>query len=249
VDILRLPRRAFFYADPDASRRTASYVVEGDYVAVLRVNPDWYLVDFFGPRLEKRGWLRREDFVRSPWIAQRAATPRFAVSAACVEQDGHVLLEAVEVRDRKSGRRTQMIYAGQVIPAWGTCDRAVGFQDANFDGYPDLSFTSVQGMANSSESFYLFDPARERFVYDDALSSLSDPMIDAAKREIRAGWRNGAAEHQSERYRYVKGQLTLIESVNERCAFNDELDVCIVATRRLVRGVYVDTTTKRPLPP
>jgi hypothetical protein len=248
VDIVRLPRRAYFYERPEASKKTAAYVVTGDYVAVLRKDPDWFLVDFSGPRRQTRGWLRREDLVHGLWIAQKHAGPQFTVSAACEAQGGAVDLRAIEVKERASGRRIQTIYLdGMGPPVRGTCDDVIAVTDVNFDGYPDLVFRAAEGMVNFTDAFYVFNPAHRTFVYDEELSSLSQPVIDSAKREIRAAWRNGAAEHGSERYRFEGSRLTLIERIVERCGVERD-DECVVTTRRLDHGVYVETTTTRREP-
>jgi hypothetical protein len=248
VDIVRLPRQAYFYQAPDASKKTAAYVVADDYVAVLRKTADWFLVDFFGKASETRGWIRREDLVHGHWVEQSAKMPQYSFAVACQHEAGsdRISVDALEIKNRSSGQRTQIFYDLNGADP-GKCEDVVALEDANFDGYPDLVISAqdnvVRDDVNYSVAFYLFHPERQRFEVHDGLSALTQPEIDPVKREIRAGYRNGATEHGSERYHFAGGRLVLIESEVEKCGGDD--DVCDVTTRRLVRGAYVVTKTKR----
>ena len=248
VDVLRLPRQAYFYSAPDASNKTPAYVVAGDYVAVLRRSGDFFLADFFGAQGDTRGWLRHEDFVSGHWCDQRAKTPQYTFAAACTENasdDDHVYVDALEVKDRASGRRIQILYDIGAM-ALGTCSDAVWLADANFDGYPDIVIRVLEGGANFLNGFFLFDPVRRRFELHEGLSELSQPEIDPVKQEIRSAWRDGAAVHGHARYRFASGRLMLLESEVETCAINDDdPGLCEVTTRRLVHGAYVEAKSKR----
>jgi hypothetical protein len=256
ADIVRLPRQAYFYGAPDVSKRTAAYVVPGDYVAVLRKTADWLLVDFFGPTRETRGWIRREDLIASPWVAQSATTPHHSFAVACQPVDDgqpdpdlqRIVVEALEIRERESGRRTQIFYELASVGG-GKCEDVVALEDANFDGHPDLVISAQsepRSDVNNTETFYLFDPGRQRFDVHDGLSKLTQPTVDPVKREIRAGYRSGCCEHGADRYRFVGGRLVLIESEVEKCGLGaDDPHLCDVTTRRLVHGAYVVTKTKR----
>ena len=249
VDIVRLPRQAYFYQAPDAAKKTAAYVVADDYVAVLQKTADWLLVDFFGATSETRGWIRREDLVRGPWVEQTAKTAQYSFSVACRHDAGDwISVDALQIKDRSSGRRTQVFYDLNRVQDMARCEDVVALEDANFDGYPDLVVqaqpNALQALVNYFFAFYLFHPERQRFEVHDGLSALTDPEVDPVKREIRAGYRNGAAEHGSERYHFAGGRLILIESEVEKCGDDD---LCDVTTRRLVRGAYVVTKTKRRL--
>ncbi len=249
VDIVPVPRQAFFYNAPDVSKRGAAYVVADDQVAVLQETEDWLLVDYFGPRNDTRGWLRREDFVRGPWVAQRQAAPRYAFAAACtVVAGGGIDADAIEIKERATGRRSQILYDLGVYLG-SACEDVVSVVDANFDGYPDFSLRAIEGNANYMDTFYLYNPVTRQFEFSNELSQLDCPEVDPAKKEIRAGGRNGAMEHQTDRYRFVNGRLTLLESVNEKCGIDpQDPGQCLVTTRRLVRGAYVETQVKKREP-
>ena len=69
----------------------------------------------------------------------------------------------------------------ETIP-WST--DSVHWQDANFDGYPDLSYTTYVTVHNAYEAWWLWDPETERFERSEALSGLG-MYPDAEKRQLR----------------------------------------------------------------
>ncbi len=80
--------------------------------------------------------------------------------------------------------------------------------DLNFDGTPDLRVIDVRPAGpNVSYINWLFDPASQRFVRSEALDELVAPEFDAARRQVRSSWRDGATRYGSESYTFRDGQL------------------------------------------
>src|SRR5690606_24850211 len=88
-------------------------------------------------------------------------------------------------------------------------NRCLHFLDANFDGYPDIMADFADGGAgpNYANIFYLFDATTKRFVYNEALSALSQVEVDTMNHVIRSAWRNGAGQHGSAEYRFIDGKM------------------------------------------
>lgn len=54
-------KRAYFYAEPNESKVTKTYLVTGDLIYIYKQGSDWYYVKFQGPKKETTGWIRKSD--------------------------------------------------------------------------------------------------------------------------------------------------------------------------------------------
>jgi hypothetical protein len=196
------------------------------------------------------------DGVAEPWVQQKVSPPGFDVFVKCPEEGDdnyrRCPIRAIDIRDHGTGARSQLLeFPGENVNAQTSpADSAVKVVDANFDGFVDLVFTAVQGMANRMDAFYLYHPKTKQFTFDDELSGLSSPEIDGKRKEIRTYDRESANHYISERYRYIAGKLTRVESV-ETCygsssSETDAVDTVTTTTTTLVHGKYVETVTKKP---
>jgi len=90
-------------------------------------------------------------------------------------------------------------------------ENAVGTVDANFDGYQDLRVvTQVSATANVIASFYLYDPATNRFIYNSFLSNLPAPSFNADTKSVGTFWHIGPGSNDEEgEYQYQNGQYVL----------------------------------------
>jgi hypothetical protein len=61
---------------------------------------------------EQTGWIDMESFVRGQWIDQSSSTPLFTFRAAIDVVDGFTIVNAIEVVDRKTGNRHQLLFSG-----------------------------------------------------------------------------------------------------------------------------------------
>lgn len=163
---------------------------------------------------ETIGWIRTEDRYRGQWERHITEQPRFRfeVRGADVNIEDHDytrgMLAAIKVIDIKSNQTVQIMtdIGAEITNALNRC---LHFVDANFDGHPDIMADFADGGAspNYSNIFYLFDPVSKQFVYDDALSELSQVEVDPLHQVIRSAWRNGAGQHGAAEYRFINGKL------------------------------------------
>ncbi|MEZ4608086.1 MAG: lysozyme inhibitor LprI family protein [Deinococcales bacterium] len=84
-------------------------------------------------------------------------------------------------------------------------------EDMNFDGYNDLRVREfLPAGANIPYLYWLYQPAIERFIANQALSQLTSPNFDQTTGIITSAWRSSAASYGQDSYRYQEGQLLLI---------------------------------------
>jgi hypothetical protein len=85
----------------------------------------------------------------------------------------------------------------------------INAEDVNFDGYTDLRILVSGGSANAYYDFWLWNPARQKFVFHAALSKLSSPKFDAQSKTVCSFTHISATDSTVETYRFQDGQLRL----------------------------------------
>lgn len=106
-----------------------------------------------------------------------------------------------------------------------------GFQlygeDVDFDGNTDFYYTYSQGTHDSYYSFYIWDPAAERFIPDPyGLDALPSPGFHGESKTVAAGHRS-AASGSTIYYRYQDGALDPIRE----CWFDAWGGICRMAVQ------------------
>ncbi len=250
-DVLFLGKDVPVFAQADrASARTA--LNAGSHVAVLASRSDWVEIESFDQDgSATHGWIDRDDIRHIRWVEQRAMTRDFRFRVAFpAENDATegnaaepVSPAAIEVIDRKTGRRTQVIRDFMSDP-WGEPGADfLQLVDANFDGHPDIDIFGMSGGAgpNSTRNLFLFDAATRRFVFDETLSGLPQLHIDPRTRTIHSAQRGGCCNHSSETYRYIGGRLTLVASWEQSWLGESRVET---TTGRLRNGKMQHRTTR-----
>lgn len=223
-DILPLAKTVPFYARAD--RASPQGKVEADsFVALLSESAEWAEVERFTPDSQHlHGWINRDDLEDVRWIEQKATTKAFRFRAAYPvatdkkwhdqDQDGAV---AIEVLDRATGKRVQIIRDFYSSPMDGPSDEALRVIDANFDGQPDLVIAGHDGGAgpNSADNFFLFDPSSRTFRFEQELSDLTQTNVDPKNRTITSAERASCCDHLSTTWRYIGGKLTQVATWEE----------------------------------
>lgn len=211
-----------------ASRSTSTSVLPaGSYVAVVESGSEWEEVDHFAQDgTSTRGWIDRDDLQDIKWVDQQAKTKQFRFRiafSATADDDAHATAVAVEVINRKTGNRAQVIRDFYAEP-WGENDTSLRIIDANFDGHPDLRFGGSSGGAgpNNTSNFFLFDAKSGRFVFDEVLSDLSQIELDTHKKLITSAQRGGCCSHSSQTWRYKNGRLVEIANWDESLTVDGE---------------------------
>ena len=87
------------------------------------------------------------------------------------------------------------------------------FEDVNFDGYDDLVIFSHDGGAgpNFGNNYFIFNLKTKNFIQNQTMSDLSQPEVNHKTKTVYAAWRNGAANHGWEKYKWIKNKLTMVE--------------------------------------
>jgi hypothetical protein len=81
--------------------------------------------------------------------------------------------------------------------------------DMNFDGHPDLRLIEFRSAGpNTPWLNWLYDPTQARFVASQALDALPSAEFDAATREVRSPWRDGATRSGVDVHVWQAGTLT-----------------------------------------
>jgi hypothetical protein len=210
----------------EAASAPMGTLAAGRYAGIIAASAEWIAieqVDADGSTLP--GWIRRDDLsAGDARIPQQAATAnlRFVLAFAPTDDDAAVLT-AIDIRDAATGQRRQILRDIDAEPMAARAD-VLQLVDANFDGWPDLSVPAYSGGAgpNATQNIFLFDPARQRFVFEPTLSSLPQLDIDPGSRTLTSASRGGCCSHASSTYRYVQGQLQEVASWEESLSADGE---------------------------
>ncbi len=90
-------------------------------------------------------------------------------------------------------------------------DSGFVIEDVNFDGYKDIRL--MEGLMAGPDVpyiYWLFEPQQKSFVYSEAFSELTSPVIDAQKKQITVPWRDGAMGTGESIYTVEKDKPVLI---------------------------------------
>lgn len=253
-DVLYIAATVPTYAQP-ASGWATGRLRAGTYVAVISRDSEWLQVD----QIDQGGaatstWLSRDELTPAKWIVQHAETDtlrfRLAIERDADDADASADTEggvpvAVEIRDADTGTRRQILRDFSADRIEGSAD-VLQLVDANFDGFPDLLIPGMSGGAgpNSTQNVFLFDPAHQRFVFDAALSGMSQLSIDAASRTVSTASRDGCCGYTSETYRYAGKALELIGSESSAMTGDGRYQEITRGTLRNGRMVYRTTRTR-----
>lgn len=99
----------------------------------------------------------------------------------------------------------------QTLPtdSQGTCDLFLPqVVDYNFDGHADLSIAqTLPAGPNIPHEYWLFDPATQRFVANEALSDITSPEVDVKHKRLYHFWRASCCSHGLDVYAWKGKQL------------------------------------------
>ena len=76
---------------------------------------------------------------------------------------------------------------------------------------------------NNGYNFYIYNPKSKQFEYNQILSDLTQTQVDINTKTIRSFWRNGAAEHGSEEYKWINGELIMTKQIIRTYTQNNEI--------------------------
>jgi hypothetical protein len=86
------------------------------------------------------------------------------------------------------------------------------FPDINFDGHADLAFLRVMGVSNAWSDYHLFDPATQRWQFNEELSDYPNIILDEKTRTLsfhnKGGY--GGAWYESGTIQWVNDKAIMI---------------------------------------
>lgn len=89
---------------------------------------------------------------------------------------------------------------------------AVQSVDANFDGYQDLQLLTDCGQVGSCRSeFYLYDPAKDCFVFNKVLSELGNPEFDPERKQVKTFSSSSNVDSRASTYEFHDGAFVLVK--------------------------------------
>ena len=190
----------------------------GDFIALTKETDEWYEGDYISENGEiMEGKIFIDDLIsdsKSKIISVNNLNLRINYSIVKNEEfasyDGEIY--NIKIYNSKD-KLIQVIKNPGLLSRFGSKDSIVNIIDANFDGYLDIEIYAHDGGAgpNSGNNYYLFNPKNQQFEFHQQLSELTQIQVDGKSKNIYAAWRNGAANHGAERYKWLKGKLTQVE--------------------------------------
>lgn len=94
--------------------------------------------------------------------------------------------------------------------------------DADFNGYSDLTYTSVSWASGSSSYLWLWDEEKGQFMEEPVFCKISNPRIDPEK-EIVYGWNSYtlAGDGEDTFYLWENGRLICVRRIEAICYWGD----------------------------
>ncbi len=221
IDILCIPKKISFQTDKK------EYVLSGgDFLAITKKDDEWYYGDFVYPNgTYISGKIYADDMLDGNIKTQDTKNHKFQIFYSSSSEDspwsGIATIHSIRVYD-KNGKKIQTIRdAGYLTNKNYTLDMI----DVNFDGYEDMMIYSHDGGVgpNNGYNFYVYNPKSKRFEHNLILSGLTQTQVDTKAKMIIAAWRNGAAEHGYEEYKWINGKLTMTKQTVETYMQDDNI--------------------------
>lgn len=184
----------------------------GDFIAVTNETDEWYYGEYISVTGEvTAGKIFIDDLSKSELKTKNVNG--LALKIKYILHDSEDWGNAGEIVGIKIYSQNKLI---QVIKNPGLINdvtNVIEAVDVNFDGFLDLIVYAQSGGAgpNNSNNYYVFNPKTKKFIFNEMLSNLSQPRIDSKTKTVYAAWRDGAATHGSEKYKWINGKLVLIE--------------------------------------
>lgn len=129
------------------------------------------------------------------------------------------IVEHIVISEKKSKKIIQDLnvaadYEGMEPPL---NERYFQLEDINFDGYKDIRIMLFWGATgNEIYSYWLFDPAQNKFIYNEDFKELTSPTLYPKTKRFKTHWNGGSAgyEFSDNTYEVRNGKPVLVRSVS-----------------------------------
>lgn len=190
-------------------------LLPGDFLAITSQNKEWY----FGDYIKKdgstiNGKIFKENLI--PDLLKKTMYLnglKFDIYYILFNTDSYSsengTVDFIKIYNQK-GKKIQVIENAGLV---NDKNNLVVFDDVNFDGYKDLVVFSHDGGAgpNNGNNYYIYDPKAHQFIFNQEISNLTQTQIDPKHKTVLSAWRDGAARHGYEKYKWIKGKFTQVE--------------------------------------
>ena len=214
---------------------------EKSYLAVVVKLHEWLMVDRYdGDGTHETAWVARRDLVDGTWILQGARTAAHSFRVAYRPFDENIGgWNGIEITSLATGK-VQYILDQEGEDQSGDGAKVLHLHDVDFDGHPDLVLAQQNGGAgpDSTQSYFLFDPVTDEYVFNKVLSEMPQLFFDSAKKTVSSAWRNGACEHGWELHRWSGNRLVKFREGSDRCEPSGAGDFSKVTVRWLAKGKW-----------
>ena len=211
----------------DADAKIIKTLNSGDFISLINETDEWYIGEHISAGGDvTAGKIFIEDMYvgKIKSITQNGLLIKAKYGLFEENQGWNQLGNISGIKTYDKNRLIQVIKnPGFVSDTLSVLD----FADVNFDGYKDLVLYSHDGGAgpNYGNNYFIFNPKTKQFIFNEAMSDLSQPEINFKTKTIHAGWRNGAANHGAETYKWINGKFTMVEYYETNYNSNDKLEV------------------------
>jgi len=119
----------------------------------------------------------------------------------------------ITIRDSESGYTIQEIFPYEYT-FFGYPTKWIRVEDMNFDGYVDIGLVEfLPASPNIPYVWWVWNSEMGQFIHCEMLSALTSPIVDRENELIRTDVRISAARHVTRQYRYINGELRLVDAV------------------------------------
>jgi hypothetical protein len=202
----------FYTALNDKDTGTFVILNAGDFIAVTNETGEWYYGETISvDGVVTQGKIFIDDLSNSKSMTEKVNGLTLKIKYNVYNKnDWGDAGEIVSIKIKAKNKLLQVIKNPGLI---NDPKNILYTEDVNFDGFLDLVVYAQSGGAgpNNTNNYYIFNPKTQKFVFNDALSNLSQPEINLKTKTIFAAWRSGAANHGAEKYNWINGKLVLVE--------------------------------------
>lgn len=131
-------------------------------------------------------------------------------------------VDSIQVLEKNKGNHIQTIFVSE-NENYPSANSPLRFEDLNFDGYSDIAVLQNNATANTSELYWLYNPAKKKFEESVELEAITSAVFDHQNKEITSFWRSSCCDHGFSTYRYLNGKLLLVSEIEEKLSLDYKL--------------------------
>ncbi len=224
VEVVVFPRDTkFYFSEKDESRE--KILNEGDFIAVTHESPEW----LHGDHIDVNGNITSGKIFIDDLTEGETSTRivnGVTLNIKYIPPDTMSYSELGQIIRIKTYYENQLLQVIKESEMIRDDTELICTPDINFDGYPDLMIPGDYiGTVNYSNLYYVFDPETKLFHYNETLSGLSQPDIDATSKTITSAWRGGGGMYGTAVYVWRNGEVKIQEQTDILYIDDNEVEI------------------------